>query len=77
MTLIKSFLAGVLYFCLKLIYAFLNEGNMVRQCYSCLKMIIQVHLHVGFLTVFFIKRALLKPFNLSNCCNQAPFLSKK
>ena len=38
MILIKSFLTGVLYDCFKLIYAYLNEGDKVHECYSCLKM---------------------------------------
>ena len=46
--LIKSFLTGVLYECLKIIHACLN--------------VIAVHLHVGFFTIFFIKRASLKLF---------------
>ena len=51
MILIKSFLAGVLYDCFKLIYAYLNEGDKFRESYSRLKMMIQVHLHIGFLTL--------------------------
>ena len=50
MILIKSFLTGVLYDWFKLIYRYLNEGNKVRECFNCLKMMIQVHLHVGFIT---------------------------
>ena len=64
MILIKSFLTGVLYDCFKLIYAYLNKGYNVRECYSCLKMMIQAHLHVGFLNIFIIKRASLKRFYL-------------
>ena len=60
MILMKSFLTEVLYDRFKLIYTYLNEENKVRECYSCFKMIIQVHLHVGFFTIFFIKRASLK-----------------
>ena len=26
---------------------YLNEGDKIHECYSCLKLIIQVHLHVG------------------------------
>ena len=44
----------------KLIYAYLHEGDKVRECYSYLKKMIQVHLHVGFLKIFLIKRASLK-----------------
>ena len=46
------------------IYAYLNEGYKVCGCYSCLKMVIQANLHVGFFTIFFIKRASLKLFYL-------------
>ena len=31
MILIKSFLTGILYDCFKLIYAYLNEGDKVRE----------------------------------------------
>ena len=43
---------------------YLNEGNKVRKCYSCLKMMTQAHLYVVFFTIFFIKRASLKRFYL-------------
>ena len=49
-----------MYDCFKLIYAYLNEGDKVCEYYSCLKMIVQAHLDVGFSTIFFIKRASLK-----------------
>ena len=42
--LIKSF---ILYDCFRLIYAYLNEWDKVRECYGCLKMMIQDHLYVG------------------------------
>ena len=42
----------------------MNKGDKVCECYSCLKMIVQAHLHVGFFTILFIKRALLKRFYL-------------
>ena len=38
------------------LYAYLNEGEKVRKCYSYLKVMIQAHLHVGFSIIFFIKR---------------------
>ena len=41
-----------------------NEGDKVYECYRRLKMVIQAHLHVGFLIIFFIKRASLKRFYL-------------
>ena len=62
MILIKSFLTGVLYDCFRLMYVYLNKGDKVGECYSCLKMVIQAHLHVGFLTIFFNKCASLKKF---------------
>ena len=62
--LIKSFSTGVLYDCFKLIDAYLIEGDQVCECYSCLKMVIQANLHIGFFTVFFIKSASLKRFYL-------------
>ena len=64
MILIKSFLTRVLYDCFKLIYDYLNEGDKVRECYSCLKIVIQAQLHVRFSTIFIIKRASLKRFYL-------------
>ena len=57
MILIKSFLTRVLYDCFKLICVCLNEGDKVRECYSYLKTVIQAQLHVGFSTIFIIKRA--------------------
>ena len=48
MVLIKSFLTEALYDRSKLIFGTLNEGDKVRECYSCLKLMIQAHLHVGF-----------------------------
>ena len=64
MIYIKSFLTGVLYDYFKLIHAYLNEGHKVRECYSCLKMIVQAHLYVVFLPIFSIKRTSLKRFFL-------------
>ena len=64
MILMRSFLTRVLYDCFKVIYAYLNHGDNVRECYSCLEMMMQAYLHVGFFTMFFIKRASLKRFYL-------------
>ena len=64
MILIKSFLTRVLYDCFKLINVYLNEGDKVRECYSCLKIVIQAQLYVSFSTIFIIKRASLKRFYL-------------
>ena len=58
-------LTGILYYSFKLIYACLNEGDQFCECYSCFKIVILAHLHIGFSTIFFIKRALLKRFYLS------------
>ena len=68
-----------MYDCLKLIYAYLNEGDQGCEYYSCLKVVVQVHLHVGFFTIFFIKRAWLKRFYLYlKCCAiKHNFLNKK
>ena len=55
---------GVLCDCFKLKYAYLNEGDKVCVCYSCLKLVKQAHLHVGFFAIFFIKRASHKRFYL-------------
>ena len=62
MILIKSFLTGALQDCFKLIYIYLDEGDNVRNCYGCLEMAIQAHLHVGFFKIFFIKRISLNSF---------------
>ena len=52
--------------------------NKLCECYSCLKMIVQAHLHVEFFPIFCIKSASLKRFYLYvKPCNQAQFLSKK
>ena len=64
MILIKPFSTGFLCDCFKIIYAYLNKGGKVRKCDSCLKMIIQAYLYVGFITIFFIKLASLKQFYL-------------
>ena len=57
----RAGLTGALYD-FKLLYVDLNEGDKVRGCYSCLKWMIQAHLHVGFFKMFFIKHVLLKRF---------------
>ena len=63
MIVIKFFITGVLRDCFKLLYAYLNEGDKVRE-YNFLKRMIQAHLHVGFLTILLIKRASHKRFYL-------------
>ena len=62
---IKSFLTRVLHDYFKLIYAYLNEGDKVCKCYSCLKTIVQAYLHVGFFAIFFIKSASRKRLYLA------------
>ena len=58
---IKFFLTRALYDRSKLVYGYPNEGCKVRECYSCLKLMIEASLHVVFLT-FFIKHVSLKRF---------------
>ena len=48
MVLIKLFLTGTLYDRFKLTYGYLHEADKVPECYSCLKLIIHVHLSVDF-----------------------------
>ena len=65
MVLIKSFLTGVWYDSFRLTCAYSDEREEVRERYSCLKMIVQPHLHFDFFTIVFIKRALRKQFYLN------------
>ena len=64
MILIKSFLTKVLCHRFRLIDAYFNKGDTVPKCYSCLKVITQAHLRVGFFKILFIKRASFKRFYL-------------
>ena len=48
MVLIKSFPTKALYDRSKFTYMYLNEVDKIRECHSCLKVIIQAHSHVGF-----------------------------
>ena len=48
MVLIKSFPTKASYDRSKFTYMYLNEGDKIRECHSCLKVIIQAHSHVGF-----------------------------
>ena len=75
----KSFLTRVLNDCFKLIYAYLNEGDKVRECYSCLKMMIQAHVHVAIFSQYFSVNVhhLNDSIYTRNCYNQAQFLNKK
>ena len=68
MILITSFLTGVLYDYFKLIYAYLNEGRKVHECYSCFKMIAQANLHVFFFffSISIIKHVLIRRFYISH-----------
>ena len=50
--LIQSFLTGVLHDYFKLTNAYLKEGDKVCKCCSSLKMVMQVHLHLGFSQYF-------------------------
>ena len=72
MILIKFFLAGVLYDCFKLTYAYLSEGDKVSKCYRSLKMIVQAHLHLFFLQYFWLNVHYLNDsIYVWNSCNQA------
>ena len=70
-----------MYDCLELIFAYLNEWDKVRECRSCLKMIIQAYLHVRLHvhTSPFTSNVhhLSDSICIWNCCNHAQFLSKK
>ena len=78
MILIKPFITGVLHDCSKLIYAYLNEENKIRECYSCLKMMMQAHLHVSFFTICLVKRESLKQLYLyMKLLQSRTFLNKK
>ena len=77
MVLIKSFLTGVLHGCFKLIYQYLNEGDKVRECYSCLKLMVHGYLHIAISYCFWLHVHDLSDSNyIWNCCNQAQFLNK-
>ena len=67
-----------MYYCFKLIYVYLNEGNQFCECYSCLKMVILPHFHVVFLqyfssNVYYLNNSIY----LWNCCNQGQLSNKK
>ena len=54
MLLIKSFLIGVLELIgVLFICAYLNEGDKVRECFSCLKMMMQAPTHVVSFSQYF------------------------
>ena len=74
MIVVRSFLARALYDCFKVIYMYLNEADKVRHYYSCLKMMIEAHLNVGFLQVTFFTlnvQHLHDSVYILSCCNQA------
>ena len=58
--IIKSFLTEVLRDHFKVLNVFLNEGDKVGECYSCMKLMIETNLHVGFFTITFFEHFLLK-----------------
>ena len=39
----------------RVFYAYSNEGDKVRECYNCLKMMIQAYLHVVFFHTIYHK----------------------
>ena len=51
--LIKFFLTGALYDRSKLKYSYLNQGYKIWECCSCLKLMMQDHLHVGSFKIFY------------------------
>ena len=63
-------LNGGLYDCFKLLYAYWNEGEKICECYSCLKMVIQVHFS---LNVHHLNDSIY----IWNCYNQTQFLKQK
>ena len=62
MVLIEFFLTEALFDRSKLASGYSNEEDKVCECYSCLKMMIQAYLHVGFLKLVFMKHVSLKRF---------------
>ena len=40
------------------------KADKIHECCSCLKMMMQAHLLIGFFTIFFNKRASLKRYHL-------------
>ena len=74
---IKSVFTGVLCNSFKIVYAYLNDEDKVRECYSCLKMMIKTHLHVGFIPRFLTKRAPLKQFYLYMKLSQSSTMFKQ
>ena len=47
----------------KLIYSYLNKGDLVHECYSCLKMKVQAHLHLVFSQYFSVNVRNLNDYN--------------
>ena len=60
MVLIKSFLTRAFHGYGKFIYVYLSEGDKAREYYSCLKLMMQAHSHVGLFKVFLIKHVPIK-----------------
>ena len=46
-----------LYDYFRLLHVYVIERNKVSECYSYLKLMIEAHLHVNFLAIFYAKRA--------------------
>ena len=57
--------------------------NKVRECYSCVRLTIQVHFCVGFFAIFlddiflYFMSHLSNSIDIKNYCNQAQFLNKE
>ena len=73
MFLIEGFLTGAFHDRFNFTTALLTTND----CYSCLKLMIQSHLHIGFFKIFFIKNVSLRIQLIENGCNQAQFLNKE
>ena len=61
---VNQFLTVVVHDNFKLIHAHFNEWDKVRECYDCLKIMMQAPFTCCFFTVLFIKHASLKRFCL-------------
>ena len=55
MILLKFFLTGDFYDHFQVIDEYLTKGDKAHESYNCLKLMIQVHLHVDFFTIVFYK----------------------
>ena len=54
-----------------------NDADKVCKSYSCLKLPIKAHSHVGFLKILQSMFHLTYSIDIENCCKQAEFLNKE